>query len=112
MANWTKVATNIYSHGSLKPNLDLRLVLTGVKNPLISSFSQLKTNHSIEVVLFDPSIESNWVQEYKNGCLREMLGTSINGPKHITLDLPVETEKVETSSYPSKVYSRVDLEPA
>ena len=109
MANWTKVATNIYSHGSSKPNLDLRLLLTGVKNPLISSISQIKTNHSIEVVLFDPSIESNWIQEYKNSCLRQMLGTSIDGPKHITLDLPGETEKIGTSSNILKVYSRIDL---
>ena len=109
MANWTKVATNIYSHGSSKPNLDLRLLLTGIKNPLISSISQLKTNHNIEVVLFDPSIESKWIQEYKNGCLGEMLGTSINGPKHITLDLPVATGKIGASSDPSKVYSRIDL---
>ena len=108
VANWTKVATNIYSHGSSKPNLDLRLLLTGVKNPLISSISKLKTNHRIEVVLFDPSIESKWVQEFKKGCLGEMLGTSINEPKHITLDLPVETENIGASSNPSKVCSRID----
>ena len=98
MANWTKIATNIYSYGSSKPNLDLRLLLTGVKNPLISSISQIKTNHSIEVVLFDPSIENTWVQKYKSVCLGKIFADSPNEPKEITLDLPVENDDKASTS--------------
>ena len=92
MADWSKCATKIYSHGSSKPHLDLRLLLHGVKTPLPCSIIQLKTKHNIEVVLFDPSIENTWLQKYKSVCLGKIFADSPNEPKEITLDLPVEND--------------------
>ena len=100
VADWSKVASKIYSHSSSKPNLDLRLLLHGLKTPLIPNCAQLKTNHNIEVVLFDPTIESTWVQEYKKGCLGDILNSD-TVLKHITLDLPGDDENEEAG--PSSV---------
>ena len=103
VADWSKVASKIYSHSSSKPNLDLRLLLHGLKTPLIPNCSKIKTNHTIEVVLFDPTIESTCVQEYKRGCLGDILNSD-TALKHITLDLPAGDEKEEVGpSSPSQV---------
>ena len=98
LANWTKAASQIYSHGSSKPYLDLRLLLHGVKTPIFSNCAQLKTNHKIEVVLFDPTIEADRVQEYKHACLEGTLTNDTAETKHITLDMPVEEGNKEESS--------------
>ena len=100
ITDWSKVASKIYSHSSSKPNLDLRLLLHGLKSPFTPNCAQLKTNHNIEVVLFDPTIKSTWVQEYKRGCLGDILNSD-TALKHITLDLPGDDQNEEAG--PSSV---------
>ena len=95
VASWTNVASRIYNHGSLvKSSLDLRLILHGVKTCVVKENVQLRTNHKIEVILFDPSIEAKWIQEYTNTCLGQPPSQPLDArPKKIKLDLPSDVEE-------------------
>ena len=94
MTNWSKVASRIYNHGSaVKSTLDLRLLLHSVKTPNVKDIPQVRTNYKIEVILFDPAIDLNWIQEYTNTCLTATASqTSITQPEIIKLDQPLDME--------------------
>ena len=72
IVRWTNVASGIYGHGSSKPMLDLRLLLHGLKTSMAEDFDELKTNHKIEAVFFDPLIGTEWMNQYTAICLKQI----------------------------------------
>ena len=59
---------------------------------MAEDFFELKTNHKIEAVFFDPSIETEWMNQYTATCLK--LVTQKNrsfGLKNIPLNIPNES---------------------
>ena len=72
--------------------LDLRLLLHGVKTSIPQNCEQLKTNHKIDAVFFDPSIKPEWIHDYTAACLTQC-STESNclGPTNIPLDLPKDS---------------------
>ena len=120
IARWSNVASGIYSNGSSKPMLDLRLLLHGIKNSLTHNFSGLQTNHKIEAVFFDPSIQSDFTKQYMAACFN--IDSTQIAPdselKGVPLDLPKESsnhsgseikDELPTIRPTDKVYENVVL---
>lgn len=72
--------------------LDLRLLLHGLKTSLAEDFDELKTNHKIEAVFFDPSIETEWMNHYTATCLKQVTQENRSfGLQNIPLNIPNES---------------------
>ena len=71
--------------------LDLRLLLHGVKTSIPQNYDELQTNHKIEAVFFDPSIKSEWINDYTAACLKQGSKTSCAEPQNIPLELPTNS---------------------
>ena len=102
ISKWSNVACGIYSQLS-HSRLDLRLLLNGVKTS--PQNSKLQTKHKIEAIFFDPSIKSDWVDNYMATCFKSD-GESSNErpstfkPQSIKLDLPATDDYVGAIAKP------------